>query len=264
VASFLGSELTELKDWNCCGSTPSTAVDELGSYCMAARNLALAEKARLELVTPCSACYVILSRTDAYLKQYPELKLKVDAALAAGGLEYHGTVKVRHVLDVLTNDIGFGAIAERVVKSLRGLKVAPYYGCQAVRPGFGLDHPENPHCLDKLVTSLGAEPVSFAFKTHCCGGSLIITEEDLALRLILNLLEDAVRNGAQCIVTVCPLCQLNLDAYQSEVNKKYRTRFNLPILHFTQLMGVALGLGGVDLGLKLGVVSSQKVLAEYM
>jgi heterodisulfide reductase subunit B len=264
VSRYLGSEFHELKDWNCCGSTPSASVDELGSYCMAARDLALAEQMEFDLVTPCSACYVILGRTNAYLKKYPALKSNITEALSAGGLKYNGTVNVRHALDVLTNDIGFDVIASKVKKPLEGLKVAPYYGCQVVRPGFGFDHPENPKVMDKLIASLGADPVPFPLKTRCCGGSLIITEEELALGLLARLLESAISNGAQCLITACPLCQMNLDAYQGKVKKKFKTNYNLPILYFTQLMGIAFGLPGIDIGLKLGIINSEKVLANYL
>jgi heterodisulfide reductase subunit B len=264
VSHVLDIELSELEDWNCCGSTPSGSVDELGAYCMAARDLALAEKRGLDMVTPCSACHVIFNRTNTYLNGYPRFKAKVDEALAAGGLKYQGTVKVRHMLDVLTTDIGYDAITSKVKKSLTGLKVAAYYGCQVVRPNFGFDHPENPQSLDKLVTSLGAEPVPFPLKTRCCGGSLVISEEDVALELMLKLLDCASSNGAQCLVTVCPLCQTNLDAYQNRVNKKFKTHYDLPVLFFTQLIGIAFGLEEKDLGLKTSIVPVEKVLANYL
>jgi heterodisulfide reductase subunit B len=264
VSKALDIDLIELEDWNCCGSTPSGSVDELGAFCMPARDLALAEKTGLDFVTPCSACYVVFNRTNSYLKQYPQLKAKVDEALAAGGLEYQGTVRVRHLLDVLTSDIDRDVIESKVKKPLSGLKVAPYYGCQVVRPSFGFDHPEYPQSLDKLIASLGAEPVPFPLKTRCCGGSLIISEEDVALELIRKLFESALSNGAECLVTVCPLCQTNLDAYQSQVNRKFKTKFNIPVLFFTQLMGVAFGLKEKDLGLKTSIVPVERVLAKYI
>jgi heterodisulfide reductase subunit B len=238
-------------------------VDELGAFCLAARNLALAEKIGLDMVTPCSACYVIFNRTNEYLKEYSTLKEKVDQALAAGELKYNNTQRVRHTLDILTSDIGYDAIKARVKKPLEGLKVAPYYGCQVVRPDFGFDHTENPQSLDKLITSLGGEPTPFPLKTRCCGGSLIISEEAIALDLTRKLLESASSNGAECLVTVCPLCQTNLDAYQSRVNKKFKTHYNLPVLFFTQLMGIAFGLGEKELGIKNSIVSAEKVLVKY-
>ena len=264
VSKVLDIDLVEMEDWNCCGSTPSISVDELGAHCMAARDLAIAEKTGLDMVTPCSACYVVLNHTNAYLKEYPRFKAKVDEALAAGGLEYHGTVKVRHLLDVITSDIDSDAIAARVKRPLSGLKVAPYYGCQVVRPVFGFDHPESPQSLDKLIATLGAEPTPFPLKARCCGGSLIISEENLVLGLIRKLLDSARSNGAECLVTVCPLCQTNLDAYQSRVNRKFKTDFKLPVLFFTQLMGIAFGLEERDLGLKTSIVPTAKVLAKYI
>jgi len=264
VSNVLDVELIELEDWNCCGSTPSSSVDELGAYCMATRDLALAEKRGLDMVTPCSACYVIFNRTNTYLNGYPKFKAKVDEALAAGDLKYHGTVRVRHLLDVLTNDIGYDALASKVKKPLSELKVAPYYGCQVVRPKFGFDDPESPQSLDKLIASLGAVPTLFPLKARCCGGSLIISEEDVALDLIRKLLDSAASHGAECLVTVCPLCQTNLDAYQSRVNKKFKTNYNLPVLFFTQLMGIAYGLEEKDLGLKTSIIPVEKALAKYI
>jgi len=264
VAKALDVELIELENWNCCGSTPYTSVDELSSFCASARNLALTEGKGLDLVTPCSACYVILNRTNARLKEYPETRAKVDEALKAGGLEYHRTVKVRHLLDVFTNDIGYDEIASRVRRDLGELKVAPYYGCQVVRPSPGFDHPEYPQSLDRLIESLGATATPFPLKARCCGGSLIISEEDLALGLIHKLLDSASSNGAECIATVCPLCQTNLDVYQGRVNKKFKTNFNLPVLFFTQLMGVAFGIDSRALGVEKCIVSAEKVLAGYV
>jgi heterodisulfide reductase subunit B len=151
-----------------------------------------------------------------------------------------------------------------VKKPLNGLKVAPYYGCQVVRPKFGFDDPEYPQSLDKLIASIGAEPVPFPLKARCCGGSLIISEEDVALELIHKLLDSAASNGAECLVTVCPLCQTNLDAYQSRVNKKFKTNYRLPVLFFTQLMSLAMGLGEEETGLRMSIVPAEKVLAKYI
>ncbi|UCH43239.1 MAG: CoB--CoM heterodisulfide reductase iron-sulfur subunit B family protein [Dehalococcoidales bacterium] len=264
VSKALGIELLELDDWNCCGSTPYSSFEELASFCLSARNLALAEKTGLDLVTPCSSCYVILNRANSYLKQYPDLKAKVDESLAAGGLEYKGTVRVRHLLDIFVNDIGYDTISATVKKSLEGLKVAPYYGCQLVRPSFGFDHPEMPESIDKLIVSLGGETINFPKKARCCGGSLIISEEDLSLSLIGKVLKSALDNGAECIITPCPLCQTNLDAYQKSADKRFMTSFNLPVLFFTQLMGVAFGLVERDLGLKSCIVPAETVLGKYL
>ena len=264
VAKVLDMELIELDDWNCCGSTPYTVVDELSAFCCCARNLALAEKRGFDLVAPCSDCYLILNRTDQHFKEYPEIRTKINEALAAGGLEYHGTVRVRHILDVFANDVSSEDIKAKVKVDLGGLKVAPYYGCQVVRPRPSFDDPEYPQSLERLIQSLGAEATPYPLKTRCCGGSLILSEEDIALGLMYKLLDNAVSNGAECIVTVCPFCQLNLDAYQSIINKKFKTNFNLPILFFTQLMGIAFGIESKAVGLKYNIVPADKVLASYV
>lgn len=264
VGKALNIDLIELEDWNCCGSTPYSSVDELTSISVSARNLALAEKTGLDLVTPCSSCYVILSRANSCLKEYPQLKAKVDEALAAGGLEYHGTVRVRHLFEVMVKDIGYDEIESKVKRKLGGLKVAPYYGCQIVRPGQGFDDHEFPQSLDRLIESLGAEATPFPLKSRCCGGSLIIPEEDVALGLIRKLLDSAATNGAECIITVCPLCQTNLDVYQGKVNRKFKTHYQLPVLFFTQLVGLALGIDIKELGIHKSVVPAMKILSRFL
>ncbi len=264
IAKPLDMELKELEDWTCCGSTPYGSLDELESIVVAARNLALAEKTGLDLVTPCSSCFVTLTKTDLHLKENKQLMGQVNEALAVANLGYHGNVRVRLLLEVLINGITLEVIAAKVKRPLNGLKVAPYYGCQEARPDYGFDDPEFPQSLDHIVESLGAEAVPYPLKNHCCGGALVISEEDLALELMHKLLANAVKNGAECIVTPCPLCQTNLDAYQSRVNSKFKTNYHLPILFFTQLMGVALGLNEKELGLKTNVVPVEKVLAKYL
>jgi heterodisulfide reductase subunit B len=264
VAKVLDMELIELDDWNCCGSTPYTVVDELSAFCCCARNLALAEKRGFDLVAACSDCYLILNRTDQHFKEYPGIRTKINEALAAGGLEYHGTVRVRHILDVFANDVSMEDVKAKVKVDLSGLKVAPYYGCQVVRPTPNFDDPENPQALERLIESLGAKATPYPLKTRCCGGSLILSEEEIALGLMYKLLDNALSNGADCIASVCPFCQLNLDAYQSMVNKKFKTNFNLPVLFFTQLMGIAFGIESKAVGLKYNIVPADKVLAGHL
>lgn len=279
ISSILGLALVELEDWNCCGSTPYSSTNELESLCIAARNLALAEKVRftvlnekstpaertgLDLVTPCSCCFTTLNRANSMLLQYPDLKSKVDDCLSAAGLEYRGTVKVRHLFEVVYNDIGFKFIESKMVNSLNGLKVAPYYGCQLIRPEPSFDNLRNPQTLDQLVRSLGGEPTPFPLKDRCCGSSLIIPELDLTLGLIQQLLEAASSNGAQCMITACPLCQTNLDAYQAMVNRKFKKSYNLPILFFTQLIGLALAIAPANLGLNTNIVSPKKIVNHLL
>lgn len=263
VAKALDIELKEIEDWNCCGSSPYGSVDELEASCIAARNLALAEKTGLDLVTPCSSCYTTLNKANENISSYSQLKAQVAETLAVTNLEYRGGTRVRHIAEVFYNDVTDDAIGSKVKRRLKGLRVAPYYGCQLVRPGYGFDNPEIPDSLEKLLETLGAEVVPFPFKARCCGGSLIISEGDMALELIGKLLKNAKENGAQCLVTYCPLCQINLDIYQRKAEGKCKTKFDLPVLFVTQLIGVALGLDSRSLALEKNVISPSKILSPY-
>ena len=158
------------------------------------------------------------------MKELPELHDKINECLREGGLEYNLTVNVRHPLDVLINDIGIEKIKEKAKFTLEGLKIANYYGCQIVRPEKGFDDREEPMTMDNLFASIGAENVYYPMKVKCCGGMLMTTYEDVALKLSKEIIECAVDNKANCIVTTCPLCQMNLEAYQTEINKVYKTK----------------------------------------
>ncbi len=260
IAEPLDMALIELEGWTCCGSTPYGSLDEAESIVVAARNLALAEEKGFDLVTPCSSCYVTLNKAAAHLQENPRLKAQVNEALAVASLEYRGNLRVRHLADVLTDDITPEFIASRVKIPLHGLKVAPYYGCQLVRPQLGTDDTESPRSLDRLVECLGAEAIPYPLKARCCGGGLIIPEGDRVLGLIRKLLDSAAENGAQCITTPCPLCQISLDAYQSQVNRRFKTSYRLPVLFISQLIGLALGLSPAALGLDTNIVSPGEVL----
>jgi len=264
ICKALDIELAELEDWNCCGSSPYGGVNEVERTVLSSRNLSIGEKRGLDILTPCPSCYITLNKANAHFKEDRHLRAVITESLAAANLQYRGTVKVRHFAEVLFNDITPGAISARVKKSLSGLRVAPYYGCQLVRPGYGFDDPEYPTSLDILVESLGATAVPFPLKARCCGGSLVISEEGLALDLMNKLFSNARDNGAQLMVSICPLCQTNLDAYQSKVDGKFKTKYDMPVLFLGQLIGVALGIDPKTLGLDKNIVSPDKVLAPYI
>ncbi len=260
VFKALGLEVRELEDWNCCGATAYMSVDETRSYALAGRNQAIAEREDLDVIAPCSACYLVLNKTQKGLKENPELRRKVVKALKAGGLDYKGTVRVRHPLDVLINDVGLDKLAGFIRKPLKGLKFAPYYGCQVVRPYSTFDDQYNPVTMDKLIEAVGAECVTWPLKTRCCGGSLTGTLPEVGLRLAYVLVKEARKRGAGAIVTLCPLCQFNLDAYQDQIARKYE-RVDIPTLYFTQILGLAMGLPGSELGIKRGIISAEAALA---
>ena len=254
VFKSLGQELKDLEDWNCCGATYYMSTKETISLVISARNLALAEKHGRDIVAPCSSCYTILYKTNHILKNNPLMKAKVDQALKKDKLRYNLTVKVRHPLEVLVNDIGIEAIASKARCRLDGVKIAHYYGCQIVRPDRGLDNKENPKMMDNLFAALGAQNVYFPMKVRCCGGMLMTTYSDVALELNKNILECAHENGADLVLTTCPLCQINLEGYQGKIKKKFKTDFNLPVMFFTQALGLALGGTPKELGLERNLI----------
>jgi heterodisulfide reductase subunit B len=263
VAKALGIELVELEDWNCCGATAYMSINETLSFSLSARNLCQAKKIGDTLVTACSACYTNLRKTEAYLADFPEMKSKVDASLAEAGLNYEGGVVTKHFLQTVVQDVGLDRIKSLVKHPLSGLRVAPYYGCQIARP-YGIeDSADNPVMMDRLLETIGATPTYYPMKTVCCGGSLMGIRKEVALRLCRNLLLCAQQYDAQCVAVTCPLCQMNLDAFQSAINKTYGTSFNLPIVYFTQLMGVAFGLNSKGLGLNDCIVPATQVMAKY-
>lgn len=262
VFGALGVELKELDDWNCCGATAYMAVEELSAFALAGRNLALAEQDSGELLAPCSACYLVLNKAQRYIAEYPETRQKVEQALKVVGLTYRGTTKIRHPLDVLVNDIGLKTISGKITQPLRGLKVVPYYGCQIVRPYATFDSQTHPVALDQLLKAAGAEVVNYPLKTRCCGGSQTGTLPEVGLRLVYILMREAHKRGGDVVATVCPLCQFNLEGYQDQLGCKYGDFVSMPVLYFTQLLGLALGLSAKQLGMQRSLVPAEPILAR--
>jgi heterodisulfide reductase subunit B len=265
VVRALGLGMVELEDWNCCGTSPSYSLRELPTFALNARNLALAEQQSpgCDLVTICNGCFGIMDKTNHRLAEDADVRRRVGEALAVIGLHYEGSVKVRHFLEVLVKDLGREAIEQKIIRPLEGLKVAPYLGCAFSRPS-GIDDLEFPTALDDLLSWMGAEVVEYPLKAACCGGILMMSDKkDVALKLAHNLLADAARRGASCLATACPLCHLNVEAYQGQVNARFGTDFSVPVLFFTQLLGASLGLGRRELGLGTELVSAKALLAPY-
>jgi len=269
VSRALSMPLTELEDWNCCGATAYMSISELKAFALSARNFALAERqagnGEVDMVVPCAACYLGLNKAKRYLNEHPEIRSKVDEALHAAGLEYKGSIRLRHPLDVFVNDIGLKNIAELAVKPLEGMRVACYYGCQILRPYADFDDAHEPTTMEKLMQALGAETVDWPLKTRCCGGSLIGTVPEVGLRLSYILLKEAKRRGADVLATACPLCQFNLECYQDKMKDMFGENIGLPVVYFTQLMGKAFGLPDNRLGLQrvfVPLVSPKRAKAE--
>jgi heterodisulfide reductase subunit B len=256
VAGMLDVELKEIEDWNCCGATAYFPVDELLAYTLTARNLAKAEK-----TAPCSACYKNAYFTNSYLQKDADLAEHINYALEADKLHVNGTSKVRHLIDVFINDVGLEQIKTKVSNPLKGLRIAPYYGCQILRPRKDHEDVENPQYFEALLSTIGAEPIEFASKTRCCGGSLIITNRKAALDMVRILLLDAANHNADVIATTCPMCNVNLEVYQDQVNREFGTNYSIPVMYFTQLMGLSLGIGPGQLGVGKSQISGASMLA---
>jgi heterodisulfide reductase subunit B len=261
VFKALGVELKEIEDWNCCGASAAYSIDHLLSLSLAARNLALAEKENMDILAPCPECYLREWETSDSIKMDRELLDKMNKALEGTGLKVKGSIDVKHPLDVIVNDIGIEKLAEKVVNSLNGLKVAPYYGCVIVRPPRNkrFDSPERPTSMDRIIEAVGATVAPFQHKVKCCGGALMMANEGVQMKLSREILLDAKEN-ADCIITACPLCHMALDARQMYIEKEYNEKIEVPVLYFTQLIGLALGITPKKLGLDKNFVPTKKII----
>lgn len=266
IAGPLGLEFEEVDDWNCCGATEYIALNKPAAYALVARNLALAAgEGHTELVAPCSACYLNLRKTNAYMAKHPDLAGKTNEALAAGGLHYTpDTLKIRHFLDVLWEDVGLEKLREKITHPLTGLKLAPYYGCLIVRPELngGKYDTEHPDHMDRMLEALGANVVDFPMKTRCCGGHMTQISAPTAAEILRQILQNAEDYGTDALVTICPMCQLNLDAYQGLVNRHFGTKFHIPVLYISQVIGLAMDIPPEKLGIGREVVSARDALRK--
>ncbi|HLB70485.1 MAG: CoB--CoM heterodisulfide reductase iron-sulfur subunit B family protein [Candidatus Methanoperedens sp.] len=259
VCEKLGIELVELEDWNCCGALGAFSYNYFLSVALPARNLALAERKNLKLAAPCNACFHNLAKANKLIKDSEDLKKRVNDVM---DIPYNGTAEVRHLLDIIVNEVGLETVAKSITRPLKGLRVVPYYGCLIVRPTeiARFDDQENPQSLDNLLKTLGAEVLPFPMKVKCCGASLVVNDEELAFQLTKRILETAKDVGANCVAVTCPLCHTNLDAYQSKIESKYNVTLGLPVLYFTQIMGLAMGIEPKKLGLEKNMVPTDKIV----
>jgi heterodisulfide reductase subunit B len=259
---LLDLPLAELQDWNCCGATSYMSIDESSAFQLSARNLALAHKAsHADLLAPCSACYLVLRKAQDYMQKYPQVAREM-GSWGNGNLRVLNQIRVRHPLEVLFTDVGPDRLRQKIVRHWHGGSVACYYGCQMVRPYGEADRDHDPVRMDELLEAAGVPTVDWSLKTKCCGGSLTGTAHQVGVRLNYILLKEAARKGAQAIVTVCPLCQYNLDAYQSEIRRDTGQRFDMPVLYFTQILGWALGGDYKSLGFPRAV-AGRKTIAQW-
>jgi heterodisulfide reductase subunit B len=259
VMKALEIDLGEVKDWVCCGASSAHATSHLLSIALPVLNLSHAEKENLDrLIAPCPACLSRFKTANAELEQNAGLKKKIREVF---DYKYRGKVKVHHPLEVFV-EMGVAKIREKTRKKLTGLKVACYYGCLLTRPPkiAQFDRAEDPQSMDTLVRALGAETMDWSFKTECCGASMTLIRSDMVLKLSNDILREAREAGANAIAVACPLCQANLDGRQRQIQEAYETSYGIPILYFTQLMGLAFGAFPQEVGIQKLITSPQEVL----
>jgi heterodisulfide reductase subunit B len=263
VFKNLGIELKEIEDWNCCGATAASKTDEFLAVALPARNLGLAAATGLsEIVIPCSSCYSRTLVSQKTLASDPMLKDSINAELTQ---KIKGDIKVSSILEVLVPKARSGELAAKAVKKLEGLKPACYYGCLLTRFPIDVDVPdnvENPQGMETVLKALGAAPVDWGYKTDCCGASASVNDADQSQLLMSRIFSDAVARGANCLVTTCPLCQFNVDAYQAEVGKKYGIGKQLPVYFITELIGTSMGLDPVEMQVDRHFVDAMGLLKE--
>ncbi len=263
VAEALDIGIDEIHDWNCCGATVASGV--VGDYpaqVLAARNLALAEQKGQDILVPCSSCYMNLALVNRKFIEDDHFRAMANEALGAAGLRYNGTLKVRQIIEMLVKDIGFDKIRSKVKNPLTGLRVAGYVGCQTPRVfPWEFDDPEQPVFMDRIIEALGAIPVKFPMKARCCGSSHSITRPEITTGSCYNIIKSALDDNAQIMVTPCPMCQMNMDAYQGKVRQHHKLDTSMPALFITQLMAVAFDLPPTTWALKYNIVSPYPALA---
>ena len=263
VMTSMGAELMEIEDWGCCGAGAAEAISYLLSLALPARNLAIAEKQEDErdILVPCSACYLNLKKVEEKTRREPELLDTLNSILAEDHLQLNRSVHVRHLLDILANDLGADAFRPKVKNVLQNFRIAPYYGCQCLRPYAVFDDPEKPRSMEPLIEALGAQIHPWNLGGKCCGASHMNTDMDVSLELVTAILRGA--KGADAIATVCPMCQMNLEAYQRKISRRYNENLHITVLYLPQLIGLALGLSEQDLGLDLNL-SITKCFSEML
>jgi succinate dehydrogenase / fumarate reductase, cytochrome b subunit len=266
LAPKVGLDLVELETVTCCGAGDIQEAEPDYYLHLNARILAYAAATGCDtLLTVCNVCTLNLRQANFQLVGDDELRLRVNRNLVAVGVPaYERDVEVRHLLWELADEEGYPRLQEAAHKGLKGLRVAPFYGCQILRPSrvLGFEDPDRPSSLERIIEACGGEAVDYPAKLKCCGFPIIQAREETALGELIQPIEQAIEAGADAIVTPCPLCHLSLDAWQSKLEASTGRRFRLPILHLSQLIGVAAGLGEAELKFRRHVVPVGPVIEQ--
>jgi heterodisulfide reductase subunit B len=263
VARALGVHLEDINDFGCCGF-PVKSVHVETALLLATRNLALAEQRGLDICAMCNSCAGTLAEANHQLQHDDELRARVNTELEkTSGLRYNGTVRVRHIARILYEEVGLERIREAVKVDLSDLQLAAHYGCHYLKPAEAhdfFDDPENPHTLDDLIEATGATSIDYEGRFQCCGGGILGADEQTALALPHLKLERVVEVGADAMILICPFCDIMYEMQQKRIEKIYDSEYKLPVLYYTQLLGMAMGLSEDEIGLKLNRVKSRKIM----
>lgn len=258
---LLGFRLKELTSWTCCGATFPLATDNIMALLPPSRILAKAREEGTTLTTLCAICFNVIKRTNRLIQNDGEKREKINNFIE---MNYQGDLRILHYLEILKQEIGFSQIKERVKKPLNGLKAAAYYGCMLLRPfdEMGFDDKERPTLIEEFLEAMGAEPVDFPYKIECCGSFQSVGSPEVATECAYKILGSAVKNGAEVVVSTCPMCTFNIDHKQSDIKQKYLDFKSIPIFYFTQLLGMAMGLDAQTLGFEQNFVDPLPLLKE--
>jgi heterodisulfide reductase subunit B len=260
VCEQMGINLVKIEDWNCCGALEVSSLSPILSLALPARNLKIASKVSDKLVVACNACFNNLMTVQDKINNNTELNEKICQILNFKFRE----IEIIHLLDLIYNEVGLEKIEELVKKPLKGLKTVSYYGCLSVRPSkiMKSEDPDNPTYIDEIISILGGEPLEFVHKTKCCGGGLLMTYREIALNLTQQILTEANQRSAQCILVTCPLCHMTLETLTDKIKSNFKTK--IPILFFTQILGLSLGIEPKKLGLNKNLISTEQIIKSII
>ena len=261
VIGKLGVDLKEIDDWNCCGATSAAKTNEFLSIAMPARNLGIADASGFaEMMIPCASCYSRTLIAQKTLEGDKDLRDKINADLSK---KVEGKIRIMSILDLLVDKAKSGEIGAKAPKKLTGLKAACYYGCLQTRYPINVnlsDNVENPQGMEVVCEALGIEAIDWGYKTDCCGASAVYNDAGVSLKFIANIMKDAVARGANCLVSTCPMCQMNMDAFQEKAGAQYGISERLPVYFITELIGVSMGIGASELQIDRHFVESIELL----
>lgn len=258
----LGIELIDLPNMTCCAPPPIQSINLEASLSIAAYNICIAEEADLNVITLCTGCFESLAMANAMIKDNEKLKARVNKILSNAGKEFKGSKEVKHYLQVLMDDVGIEHIKQNIFKPLSNLKIASFSGCHLLRPSelLKFDDPERPRIFDDLIEALGAKSINYRNKLKCCGGLLRGYADDIALNIAREKIVNTTKAGADCIATLCPFCFIALDMGQLMIRSKLHEEYNMPVLHYSELLSLALGIDQKELALVFHKIKVDKIL----